>query len=52
MRVDDKDVNDPADVSSAISAKKPGDEVEVQVERGGSVTELKATLGTRPSGTP
>ena len=52
MRVDDKDVNDPSDVSSAIDAKKPGDEVEIQVERAGSITELKVTLGTRPAGTP
>jgi S1-C subfamily serine protease len=52
MRVDDKDVNEPSDVSSAIEAKNPGDEVEIQVERGGSVTELKVTLGTRPAGTP
>ena len=52
MRVGDKDVNDPSDVSSAISARKPGDEVEIQVERGGQVTKIEARLGTRPSNTP
>ena len=52
MRVGDKDVNDPSDVSSAIAARKPGEEVEIQVERGGQITELSVTLGTRPSSTP
>jgi len=51
LKLDGKDVNEPADVSGAIADKHPGDVVEIEVERGGKLTKLKATLGTRPSST-
>jgi putative serine protease PepD len=51
-RVDGRDVNEPADVSSALAGSAPGDEVDIEVERGGSKLTLEATLGTRPDRTP
>ena len=51
-KVDDKDVNEPADVSESIADKRPGDEVDVEVERGGRTVKLDVTLGTRPTQTP
>ena len=51
LRLDGKDVNEPSDVSDAVSAKRPGQQVEIQVERDGRLVEIEATLGTRPSST-
>ncbi len=45
-------VLEPADVAAAIADRKPGDKVEVVVERGGQEVELDVTLGTRPARTP
>jgi putative serine protease PepD len=44
----------PEDITSAIESRKPGDEVEVDVERGGASQTLHVKLGTRPDnvGTP
>jgi putative serine protease PepD len=50
--IDGKQVREPSDVSQAISGKKPGDTVDVVVERGGSTLTLKIELGTRPAKTP
>lgn len=52
LHIDGKDVNEPSDVSDTIAGKRPGDKVEIEVERDGRLTTLTATLGTRPSGTP
>ena len=52
MGIDNQQVNEPADLSAIIAGKKPGEEVEVQVERGGSISYPKATLGKRPTNTP
>ncbi len=52
LRLDGKDVNEPADVSAAIADKRPGEEVEIELERGGRRMKLEATLGTRPTRTP
>jgi len=38
----------PEDISSAIADRKPGDEVEIEVERAGARTTLRVELGTRP----
>jgi putative serine protease PepD len=51
-RVDGQAVREPSDVAGAIADNKPGEEVEIQVERDGSVVTLRATLGTRPGATP
>jgi putative serine protease PepD len=44
----------PEDITTAIESRKPGDEVEVDVERGGASQTLHVKLGTRPDnvGTP
>jgi len=52
LKLDGKDVNEPSDVSDAVAGKRPGDKVEIEVERGGRLVELTATLGTRPTSTP
>jgi S1-C subfamily serine protease len=51
-KVDGKDVNEPADVSEAIADKRPGNEVEVELDRNGRSVKLDATLGKRPTQTP
>jgi putative serine protease PepD len=49
-----RDVVAPEDISSAIDARKPGDEVAVVVQRAGATQTLRVRLGTRPAtvGTP
>ncbi len=42
-------IADPEAVGTAIEERKPGDEVTVTVQRGGKQTDVKVTLGTRPS---
>ena len=49
---DGKEVGDPSELSSAVAAKKPGDEVEVVIERDGSRRTLNVTLGDRPEQVP
>jgi S1-C subfamily serine protease len=51
-RVDNQPVREPSDVSDAIADNKPGDRVQVQVQRDGSIVNLTAKLGTRPGATP
>jgi putative serine protease PepD len=51
-RVDGNVVQAPEDVADAIGDDKPGDEVDVVVERNGHTTTLHATLGTRPARIP
>lgn len=50
--IDGRSIDDPADVVEAISRGKPGDEVEVEFERGGRDQAVTVTLGTRPARTP
>jgi putative serine protease PepD len=50
--VDGDDVQAPDDVASAIEDKKPGDEVDVKVDRNGSEHTIKVTLGQRPDQLP
>jgi putative serine protease PepD len=47
-RVNGRDVAASGDVSAAIEDAKPGDTVEIEVERGGSTQTLQVKLGTRP----
>ncbi|HEX5146838.1 MAG TPA: trypsin-like peptidase domain-containing protein [Conexibacter sp.] len=51
-RVDGKGVQDPEDVAQAIAGDKPGDEVDVVVERGARTVTLHVTLGKRPAHIP
>ena len=51
-RVDDKAVQDPEDVAAAIGDDKPGDTVDLVVERDGRTQTLHATLGKRPARIP
>jgi S1-C subfamily serine protease len=45
-------VQDPEDVAQAIEDNKPGDRVEVKVQRGGSEHTIEVTLGQRPEQLP
>jgi S1-C subfamily serine protease len=51
-KVDGKAISTPDDVAAAIAADKPGDKVEVQVQRGGSEHSVEVTLGQRPEQVP
>ena len=46
--VDGRSVSDPEDVSEAISGKRPGDQVRVEIVRDGEPRTITVTLGTRP----
>ncbi len=46
--VDGRSVSDPEDVSEAISGKRPGDQVTVEIVRDGEPRTITVTLGTRP----
>jgi S1-C subfamily serine protease len=41
-------VRESDDISSAVNARRPGDEVRIVVERGGDRRTLTVTLGTQP----
>ena len=45
-------MQDPDDVAQAIEDKKPGDDVDVKVQRGGSEQTIQVTLGQRPEQLP
>ncbi len=46
-----KPVVAPEDISTAIEAREPGEQVPVEVRRGGEQQTLRVTLGTRPENT-
>jgi putative serine protease PepD len=50
--VDGDRVSEPDDVAAAIEDNKPGDRVEVKVQRGGSEQTIEVTLGQRPDQLP
>ena len=52
VEIDGKPVDSPDDVVSAVTARKPGDEIEIKVVRGKDEKTLKAELGKRPSRLP
>jgi putative serine protease PepD len=45
-------VREPDDVTAAIDGRRPGDQVTIVVERGGSPRAVDVTLGTRPERGP
>jgi S1-C subfamily serine protease len=48
VAIDGKKVADPDAVAAAVSAKKPGDEIKIEVYRGNAKRTLTVTLGDRP----
>ena len=50
--LDGQSVKGPSDVSRIVGAKKPGDHLDVRVERSGQDVTLNATLSNRPAHTP
>jgi putative serine protease PepD len=53
VRVAGEPILTPEDISLAIAGRKPGDEIEIEVERaGGGRDTLKVSLGTRPATAP
>ena len=50
--VDGVPVQAPEDISTAIEDRRPGDEIELEVQRAGSDRTLRVTLGTRPESAP
>ncbi len=48
VAVEGKRISAPEDVSSAIAGKAPGDQIEVEVRRGGDLKKVGVTLGKRP----
>jgi len=51
-KVDGADIHQAGDVSRSIQGKKPGDKVEIEVQRSGRTEKIEVTLGTRPANTP
>jgi len=51
-QIDDKKVQSSEDVSSAVTARKPGEQAKVVVERSGQRRTLTVQLGTRPETPP
>ena len=51
-QIDDKKVQSSEDVSSAVTARKPGEAAKVVVERSGQKRTLTVQLGTRPETPP
>jgi putative serine protease PepD len=47
--LDSTGIEDASDLTTAVSAQEPGDEVQLTVVRDGDARTLRATLGTRPS---
>ncbi|MCS6978109.1 MAG: PDZ domain-containing protein [Gemmatales bacterium] len=48
VKVDGKEIADPAALVEAISARKPGDKIKLTVVRDGKEQEIEATLSERP----
>ena len=49
VSADGEDVQNGDDLRSAVNAKKPGDELELEVRRGGDTQTITVELGTRPA---
>ena len=48
VKLDDREVNNPSDLSTGILSYKPGDRVTLTVDRNGDQTTIDVTLGNRP----
>jgi serine protease Do len=46
--IDDKEVKTAEDVTSAVNAHKPGDEIKVRFRRGDETSDVTVKLGERP----
>jgi len=46
-----REVTQSTDVSAIVTARKPGDKIDVRVRRGGAERTVRVTLGTRPDRT-
>jgi putative serine protease PepD len=44
-----REVRDPEDLTSALDGRSPGEQLDLQVQRGGGTEELQVELGTRPA---
>ena len=51
-KIGGEDVNESSDVSAVVTTRAPGDDVEIEVERGGKKETIEVKLGTRPARTP
>jgi putative serine protease PepD len=51
-KIDGAAIGDSAAMSAAVSGRRPGDEVEIEIDRSGETETIDATLGTRPARTP
>jgi S1-C subfamily serine protease len=49
VKVGDRDVRSPDDVTAAIASKKPGDKVSIEYYRDGDMKSTEVTLGKRPN---
>jgi S1-C subfamily serine protease len=47
-KVDGKTVQAPEDIARAIEDRRPGDKIDMEIQRAGSERTLSVTLGTRP----
>jgi putative serine protease PepD len=50
--IDGRPVQAPEDISTAIERRRPGDEIDIEVQRAGADRTLRVTLGTRPENAP
>ena len=50
--IDGQPIGDASDVSRIINGKKPGDHIELRVDRSGQDIRLGAALANRPARTP
>jgi putative serine protease PepD len=48
VELEDRPIDEPGDLSSAVLEHKPGDRVKLTVERGGDQRTIEVQLGTRP----
>ena len=52
VQIGGQPVRSPDDLSAAVNDRKPGEKVQITVERGGERRTLTVTLGTQPSNQP
>jgi S1-C subfamily serine protease len=48
VEISDQPVRDPDDISAVVNARRPGDDVQIVVERSGERRTLTVTLGEQP----
>jgi putative serine protease PepD len=51
-KVDGRDIAAPEDISTAIEGRRPGDEIDIEVQRAGGSQTLRVKLGKRPESAP